>query len=152
QLNSAGEFGASAFNGSRRWLEINVNGTTLAPRQELTLAPYALYALSGPAVSGPWQVNGSNTYFNTGNVVIGTTSPSAKLHLSGSMKIDNANTVEFGAGIAGKEVNAGKIGYQAFTSDALDIVGAGTSGTNRKIKFWNEAGAAFSGSVGIGTN
>src|SRR5256885_7416977 len=40
--------------------------------------------------------------------------------------------------ISGKEGNAGKIGYQTFTPDALDIVGAGTAGTNRKIKLWAE--------------
>src|SRR5262249_53156709 len=34
-----------------------------------------------------------------------------------------------------------------FTADALDIVGAGTSGTNRKLKFWSEGGATFSGAV-----
>ena len=33
----------------------------------------------------------------------------------------------------------------------MDIVGAGT-GANRKIKFWNEGGASFSGNVGIGTD
>jgi hypothetical protein len=42
QLNAAGEFGANALNGERRWLEIAVNGTPLTPRQELTAAPYAL--------------------------------------------------------------------------------------------------------------
>ena len=47
------DFGASVFNGDARWLEIGVraNGsaggfTTLAPRQMLTAAPYALQALS----------------------------------------------------------------------------------------------------------
>ncbi len=86
-----------------------------------------------------------------GNVGIGTTTPLAKLHVAGTIKVDAANTIELGAGVAGKEVSAGKIGYQAFgTFDALDIVGAGTLGSNRKITFWNEGGAQFRGSVGIG--
>lgn len=46
------EFGASAFTGDKRWLEIAVRSpagsgsfTTLTPRQPLTASPYALKAL-----------------------------------------------------------------------------------------------------------
>ena len=52
--------------------------------------------------------------------------------------------------MAGKEINAGKIGYQVFTPDALDIVGAGTAGNTRKIRFWNEGGASFAGPIELG--
>ena len=42
------DFGAAAFAGDRRWLQITLDcgdgAVTLAPRQELTAAPYALYA------------------------------------------------------------------------------------------------------------
>ena len=85
------------------------------------------------------------------NVGIGTNSPSAKLHVAGNQKIDSNYTLEFGAGIAGKEPNAGKIGYQVFTPGALDIVGAGLNGTNRRISFWSEGGASFNGSLAVGT-
>ena len=87
----------------------------------------------------------------TGNTGIGTATPTAKLHVAGNQKIDGTNTLEFGAGFS-KEANAGKIGYQTFTVDALDIVGAGTNAGTRKIKFWNEGGADFNGNVGIGTS
>lgn len=80
-----------------------------------------------------------------GSVGIGVTSPTALLHLNGTLKINAANILEFGAGVAGKESSAGKIGYQTFTSDALDIVGAGTSATNRKIKLFAEGGTIFNG-------
>jgi hypothetical protein len=50
------DFGANAFNGSARWLEIAVSCpadggayNTLAPRQPLTAAPYANYALTAGA-------------------------------------------------------------------------------------------------------
>lgn len=50
------DFGASAFVGDARYLAVSVraNGsgavyTVLSPRQELTAAPYALYALGSPA-------------------------------------------------------------------------------------------------------
>ncbi len=51
-LNDNGEFGGNAFNGQARWLEIRVNcgsgDTDLSPRQPLTAAPYAHYALRAP--------------------------------------------------------------------------------------------------------
>lgn len=43
QLN----FGASAFDGSSRWLEIRVEGVALSPRQRITVAPVAAFALAG---------------------------------------------------------------------------------------------------------
>ncbi|MFP4173327.1 MAG: hypothetical protein ACLFV4_10490, partial [Candidatus Hydrogenedentota bacterium] len=41
------DFGAAAFNGGERWLEITVNGTRLEPRQPIQPAPYAHFALAG---------------------------------------------------------------------------------------------------------
>jgi hypothetical protein len=41
------DFGAAAFDGSERWLEIEVDGDILSPRQLLRAAPYALFALGG---------------------------------------------------------------------------------------------------------
>jgi len=62
-VNVVLDFGANAFTGSTRWLEIAVRAsagagafTTVRPRQTLTPAPYALYALTpaGPqGVPGP---------------------------------------------------------------------------------------------------
>jgi hypothetical protein len=68
------------------------------------------------------------------------------------VKIDSNFTLEFGENIAGKENNAGKIGYRTFSADALDIVGAGSTGLTRKIKFFNEGGAEFLGNISIGTS
>ena len=36
------DFGAAAFNGDTRWLEITVNGTLLTPRQRVNATPYAV--------------------------------------------------------------------------------------------------------------
>ncbi len=36
------DFGADTFNGSQRWLQIAVDGTTLAPRTPVTGAPYSI--------------------------------------------------------------------------------------------------------------
>lgn len=50
------DFGSAAFDGTKRWLELAVrcpdgphDPTTLDPRQPITAAPYAQYALNSPA-------------------------------------------------------------------------------------------------------
>src|SRR6185436_10607134 len=48
------DFGASAFNGDKRWLEITVSGFTLTPRTELTATPYARFS------TAPWATNSAN--------------------------------------------------------------------------------------------
>jgi microcystin-dependent protein len=73
------------------------------------------------------------------------------------MSIDNGGNVgilgtkvlEFGRGIAGKESNAGKIGYNTWSGDALDIVGAGTNSnaSDRKIRLYCDGGVTASGTV-----
>jgi hypothetical protein len=84
-----------------------------------------------------------------GNVGIGILSPTAKLDVNGTVKIQGLNTLEFGAGVA-KELNAGKIGYQTFTAGALDIIGAGTLVSNRKINILAEGGTTFNGPINVG--
>lgn len=41
------DFGGGAFEGGQRWLEVRVNGNTLSPRQQVTAAPVAAFALAG---------------------------------------------------------------------------------------------------------
>jgi hypothetical protein len=96
---------------------------------------------------GVWTRSGNNVFRLDGNVGIGTDVPTAALHVNGAMKINGESTLEFGAGLAGKESNAGKIGYGTFIPNALNIVGAGTTGLDRKIQFYNEGGATFTGPV-----
>jgi hypothetical protein len=61
-------FGPAPYNGDALWLDIQVrfpsgvgNYVPLTPRQKLTAAPYALYALSSPG-SGLWTNSGSVTH------------------------------------------------------------------------------------------
>ena len=62
-LNANGEYGANAFNGDARWLEVSVKCagdvafTVLTPRQQVTAAPYAQYSVttdSASALSMPY--------------------------------------------------------------------------------------------------
>ncbi|MEW6249686.1 MAG: tail fiber domain-containing protein [Planctomycetota bacterium] len=103
------DFGASPFAGEARWLEIAVRSpagggayTTLAPRQELTPAPHALYAavaagvpggLTGPGITNcvP-KYTGATTLADScitevaGNVGVGVANPAARLDVAGAIR------------------------------------------------------------------
>jgi hypothetical protein len=120
--NNVSDFGAASFS------------ITMAADH----ATYSANAASGDVAF----VASKNLHFNAGN------SATATMSLMGNrLGMRGSNVVEFGLGVAGKQADAGKIGYQTFTAGALDIVGAGTTNTNRQIKFWNEGGATFAGEV-----
>lgn len=107
QLNGSGQFGASAFNGDARWLEVEVctdpacnSSTVLSPRQALTATPYALTATK------PWNISGSNISFSGGNVGIGTASPQGPLDVASGtgsfVRVDATNgDVHFNGGVDG---------------------------------------------------
>jgi hypothetical protein len=123
-----------------------------------------IWCAEGPGQTNVFRVGPGGAAYFAGSVGIGATAPASMLdvngsgHFNGAVGITANNFLQFGAGLAGQEQNGGKIGYETFTGDSLDIVGAGTTNTNRKIKFWAEGGATFSGgatfnsgNVGIGT-
>ena len=73
------DFGAGAFAGDARWLEIEVRSptgvggyTTLTPRQEINAVPYALHALNGGGggSSGLWDLSGSTVTNSSGSRVL----------------------------------------------------------------------------------
>ena len=68
EVNDAGEFGATAFDGNGRWLQIAVNGTPLTPRQPLNAAPYSSFALVSPG-SGLWTGSASAIMNTNGSFV-----------------------------------------------------------------------------------
>jgi hypothetical protein len=119
---------STAFDGttaSDRYIGITVtiNGTTMtiSPRLRLLPSPYAFTASKAMSLD------------------------------SSAFRIPGQSVLELGAGVVGKQAHAGKIGYELFSSDALDIVGAGTDDPNRKIKLWAEGGLLIDGNVGINT-
>lgn len=121
---SAGRFSASldfgsVFAGQSRWLEIDVKPagagvySTLAPRQLLSAAPVASYALSIPAQYNTFNSSGGNAIFSTGNVGIGISSPAAGLHVTRSQ--------------GGLSFNASE---NLFVNDTQDFVGVNRSTRN----------------------
>ncbi len=118
---------------------LNLDGTSIQARQSSSI---------NGKIETPLKLNPFGGEVGVG---LGAGLPSAKLHLGGNMKIDGNNTLEFGGGIANKNINAGKIGYQAFgNADALDIVGAGPN-DNRKISLYAEGGLSIFGSLKLPT-
>ncbi len=79
------DFGDTVFGGQARWLEIGVRSfgpggpyTTLLPRQPLTAAPYAQYALNSP--ESAWE-QGDGVISFDGDVGIGIDGPLLDLHV-----------------------------------------------------------------------
>jgi len=117
------DFGGGGFGPWQRWLEIQVREesetvyTILSPRHTITVAPVAQYALEGnPGPSGPqgppgppgpqgeqgaqgepgvpWSLNGSDAYYDGGDVGIGTSTPGAALDVRGDIRLGSAGQFE----------------------------------------------------------
>jgi hypothetical protein len=56
---------------------------------------------------------------------------------AGKMRASTGGVLELGCSVAGKEKDAGKIGYKTL-SDSLDIVGAGDKASGRKVRVWDQ--------------
>lgn len=91
------DFGAAAFPGAARWLEISVRPgastgafTWLVPRQPITTVPYTVRSLTA---ANALQFAGSSPssfvqFDGSGNVGIGTTSPVTRLDVRGKLALD----------------------------------------------------------------
>ncbi|HEY1788548.1 MAG TPA: tail fiber domain-containing protein [Verrucomicrobiae bacterium] len=107
------DFG-SVFAGNPTWLEIEVttnggqNFTALSPLQELTPAPYAIFAESANSVTG--TVLASSNLFVSGDVGIGTNAADAPLVVVGASPINDPladgviNAVQVGGTVTGAAV------------------------------------------------
>lgn len=114
-------------------------------------ASLAFFTTNGVPTSANSNIVERMRIDNLGNIGIGKTNPSDRLHISGGgVKIDGSSVIEFGAGNT-KEINNGKIGYGTFETNSLCIVGAGTAAnaSDRRITFWNSGGAKFLGSLRV---
>lgn len=137
----ATNFGPDAFNGDPRWLEIAVwehetGWVTLSPRQMLTASPFALYAFDSPAGGGTclWSQDGSDIYFNTGNVGIGIDNAPAKLWVRddgvAALVVDNVSTGVQGHAIECQTSATSGAGIYA-ECNATSSLNWGVAGLNR---------------------
>ena len=98
---------------------------------------------------------GGSSYFNAGNVGIGTTSPGAKLHIAGTTKMDLGEGLLFRSADVGMGGNDGRVMRieDSNTPSAPDGHFAITSGDTDKVMLGiNHNNVLFpNGNVGIGT-
>jgi hypothetical protein len=84
-------FGNIAINGQviidadGHWIG-NLSGMQGPPGPQGPQGPQGEQGPQGPAGPTQWGVNGNNIYYNTGNVGIGTTSPTTPLQVNGNVK------------------------------------------------------------------
>ncbi|MBN2542758.1 right-handed parallel beta-helix repeat-containing protein [bacterium] len=119
------------------WLQIIVDGDSLAPRVELTTSPYAFRARVADSIAGgggsadnDWTRTGNivSTFNNTDSVGIGTTTPNAKVEIANStgdaLWINSPH--EDGIYIGYPWVNGMVIGWTG--EDAIEIWEPGANG------------------------
>ncbi|MEW5802653.1 MAG: tail fiber domain-containing protein [bacterium] len=105
QLGTATSLPVNVFDHDELYLEIVIDSETLTPRQRITSTAFAMKAADGgPAVGDGHSLNAADgdpvdvVYVDDGgNVGIGTTSPTHKLHVDGDMKLSggiNMTTVD----------------------------------------------------------
>jgi hypothetical protein len=135
-------FASSIFDGSPRWLEIEVvtpsvggggSYIALTPRQPINPAPYALHALNAPFVP-----SGSNVLFNSGGSVVVETAADS----TGFMHSDGATSIATFVGAEG--------GWLGTLSESnLNFF---TGGGQASLVNTPKMALATNGNVGIGTS
>lgn len=135
----------SYYNSSRK---IMATGYTSGIEMEPSSGTFSIYTSPSSTIAG-----GTASVFyrfsikRDGNIGINVPNPTDRLEVDGNIAMRSLGIFEFGKGVVGKEVNAGRVGYNAFGQEGLTFVGGGTTTTNRKVFFFAEGGASFSGNI-----
>ena len=136
------------------------DNVTLAAGANVTLTPSGntlTIAAPGGVVGGPWSLNGANTYYNGGNVGIGSTTPNHQLRISGrlpwtsyywggALELDNASAIGWHANAAGNRFGIGQSTGGLYFFSTLSDPGTTGSPANYLMTI-NDTG-----NVGIGTS
>ncbi len=153
------DFG-SVFGSEAKWLEIEIDGQILDPRQPITATPLALNALnaSSAPLSSRWSVSGGGIHYSGGNVGVGTSVPANRLSVAGNADITGSFAVGTGTGGDRLRVQSesGEAAMRVIVGNTtrFRIYGTGGVGVGSNMNTNPPpAGAlAVSGAVGIGIN
>jgi hypothetical protein len=167
------DFGAGVFDGNARWLEIEVEGSILTPRQEITPVPYALFAANSGSGAGDNLGNHTATQaldmatFAINNAgAVGAASVSATGAVSaGSLSVTGTVQDSSGdAGTAGQILSSTAAGTDWIPAPVGDNLGnhtatttlnlngnvlADTAGSNR-VTIQDANGISLNASSGVG--
>ncbi len=157
------DFGASAFNGDARWVEIavrpgNSSGThtVLSPRQPISPAPYALFAKAAAGIAVPFAATGTSagapssttglftvTQTGTGIGIAGNRTSTDPSEYPGVLGTNSGG----GAGVQGESTYVDGVAVRGFANGANGIGGSFTGPTalelDGSIKVTGSAPAAF---------
>jgi len=131
------DFGAGAFNGNARWMEIGVQGpgdvsfTTLTPRQSLTPAPYAMYAASAGGAALALPFNGSSNTPNAPSLQVTNTATTGIFSPYGIVGNATAHANGYGVKGAGSLVGVEGVGGYGVsgTGTTYGVYGSSNAGT-----------------------
>ncbi len=129
-----------AFNTTERYLGLTVitppqAPAEITPRLAFLSSPFSLVAHRAFEANLVTQTTGTSQL---------STATINNFTLAGPGRINGANVLEFGAGVAAKHADAGKMNYNT-AAGSLDIIGAGTTGANRKVHIFAEGGLTING-------
>jgi hypothetical protein len=170
------DFGASAFSGANRWLDIHARltgtatFTTLAPRQPITATPYAVRSLNAssadtvtvngvPSGSGNYIQNGITPQVGANLNISGNGTIGGDLTVNGSLAINTVNAqTQFSLGgqrilsAAGTNnlfggIGAGQSNTTGFDNDFFGQ-GAGQQNTTGRLNSFFGTRAGFANTIG----
>lgn len=143
-----------AFNVKERYIGLTVivpgqPTAEITPRLAFLSSPFALVAeraksADNAAIAGV----ASSVLQNGGASTLGSTTIT-DFTLGGLGRISGTNQLEFGTGLATKQVDAGKIGYATAGTGSLNIFGGGTTVENRRIHLYAEGGLQVDGPLNV---
>jgi hypothetical protein len=160
------ELGSTAvlpgFDAPPYFLELTVNGEVLAPRMKLASVPSAFRAQVAEEDDGDWSISGDNLHRMTGNVGIGTETPTERfeVYASHDTSIRGKSSGDAGSfyGVVGEGWGDGTVrgvlgyGYGTGSVYGVEGIGDGTGvyGRNNQTNTYGHLGAETAGVLGGG--
>jgi hypothetical protein len=122
------DFGAGAFPGDNRFLEITVGTTVLSPRPRMQSVPYAIRALT---VTGPVSGSNASAVLTVTNAQPGITNPSPTNLPPAALRAEATAGTNQNVGVLGVANGADGIGVLGITNgggnNAIAVLGLSTS-------------------------